>query len=474
MLAVADVVTYQPSDDVIANPERGWMWTNPAFCSGATSLDFVDFDDLRAQRITLVDQIYVLDAFREGALSQEILDRFESDCARIRAEGMKLVPRFTYNWIESCTGPQDAALSAVQLHLSQLAPLLDANADVIAHVQGSFIGRFGEMHSSSEGHNVPNSTRLSQNGLQIADAILDALPADRTWSMRYPQARQQRHPQPINPADAFAATNNARTGLNNRGFATDPTDFGTWNPDPQVRSQEQAYAEAITRVVPMVGEPGGNVVPGEERAPAEALADLERFHYSIFVINQSDAVGTGVYDDWRDAGVSDVLDRSLGYRYELLSAEVVSARTGANTTLRLEFRNSGFASAINPRPLRLVLRNPTSGEAFEFDTNVPDIRPALPGPGETETLLLSADTTTLASGTYDVLLCLRAPEPSIRERPEYALRLASEGLWEPDTGLHALGFSLSLGICPGDADGDGLTTTADITLAVSNLGCGNF
>jgi hypothetical protein len=41
-------------------------------------------------------------------------------------------------------------------------------------------------------------------------------------------------------------------------------------------------------------------------------------------------------------------------------------------------------------------------------------------------------------GEYDVLLYLPDAAERLRDRPEYAVRFANDGVWEPDTGMNRL------------------------------------
>jgi hypothetical protein len=50
----------------------------------------------------------------------------------------------------------------------------------------------------------------------------------------------------------------------------------------------------------------------------------------------------------------------------------------------------------------------------------------------------------LPAGDYDLLLHLPDPEPSLRNRSEYAVRLANNGLWEAGTGYHRLGVDVNV------------------------------
>jgi hypothetical protein len=76
------VRTYDRDSAVFPNPERGWIWTNQPFCSGTTALSFVAFDELRARSITLVDQVYVIDQFRDAQLSESFLESLTNQALR--------------------------------------------------------------------------------------------------------------------------------------------------------------------------------------------------------------------------------------------------------------------------------------------------------------------------------------------------------------------------------------------------------
>jgi hypothetical protein len=93
-----------------------------------------------------------------------------------------------------------------------------------------------------------------------------------------------------------------------------------------------------------------------------------------------------------------------------------------------------------------VLRAQTGGKTYRLNITdgigLPDNRaldPRFWASGATTnletTLQLPAD---LAIGRYDVLLHLFDPEPGLTNRPEYAIRLANQGVWEAQTGMNKL------------------------------------
>ena len=47
-------------------------------------------------------------------------------------------------------------------------------------------------------------------------------------------------------------------------------------------------------------------------------------------------------------------------------------------------------------------------------------------------------------GTYALSLALPDPEPTLHDRPEYAIRLANAGLWDAATGSHSLKQSITV------------------------------
>ena len=56
-------------------------------------------------------------------------------------------------------------------------------------------------------------------------------------------------------------------------------------------------------------------------------------------------------------------------------------------------------------------------------------------PSESTTFRVVA---TLSPGEYDILLQLPDAAPSLRDRPEFAVRFANAGIWEPDTGMNRM------------------------------------
>jgi len=230
-------------------------------------------------------------------------------------------------------------------------------------------------------------------------------------------------------ADANAGNPVGRVGHHNDCFLASSTDAGTYN-DPIA---EYPYLAADTKYVPMGGETCGNAANPPRSDCPTALSQLSLFHYSYLNRDWSPAV----LDRWIAGGCMAEVDRRLGYRFALESVTAATAVTrGTNLPFSMNVRNDGWSAAFNPRPVRLVLRNTTTGAVRELPLT--SARNWFAGATYTSHHHALTIPATMQPGKYALLLSLPDPAPSLANRPEYAVRLANTGLWEPSTGLNRL------------------------------------
>jgi hypothetical protein len=111
-------------------------------------------------------------------------------------------------------------------------------------------------------------------------------------------------------------------------------------------------------------------------------------------------------------------------------------------SVTLILKNEGWAAPFNPRPVELILRETTSGERYAFPLSA-DPRFWLPGAAYTISQAITLPTN-LPLGAYELLLNLPDPAPQLQARPEYSIRLANSGLWEPATGYNKLLHTLTV------------------------------
>jgi Domain of unknown function (DUF4832)/Domain of unknown function (DUF4874) len=418
-------VVYAADRSDFPNPERGFSKSKG---SGT---------EARAVGLTLVHVYFRLDAFKNAPLPQGFLDEVSRRFADARESGVKLVPRFTYNFPHGqfdAAVDGDAPLARVLQHIHQLAPILRENADVIAFMEAGFVGAWGEWHDSTNGLDALPAKRA------ILTRLLDILPPSRAVVLRYERDKRAilGRDKPISFAEAFKASAVARVGHHNDCFLASENDWDTYRPTSQ-RSipAAKAYLAAENRYVPQGGETC-NI--GADAQPyigcKTALKELADQHWSQL---NSD-YHLGVLGLWKRQGCYSEISKGLGYRLRLVRSDYPArVRRGGSLSARLVLVNEGFAAPYNPRLLELVLRG--SGGS-EFRLKLPqDPRRWLPG-APISLNLAARLPKAMPRGVYDAYLALPDPAPRLRSRPDYAIRLANAGTWDPQTGENALGWRL--------------------------------
>jgi len=400
----------------IANPERGmYVWA-------ADNLLLWTQADANAQFQAGYRVVYAavrLDAYAGTTLPASLLTQLTERFAMARNAGLKLVPRFLYNYPENETEYQnvkDAPLTRVLGHIDQLKPVLTANADVIAYLQAGFIGAWGEWHTSSN--------NLTETGprTQIRDALLAALPADRFLQLRYPAYLMEWAPQVPSWRDGSAA---ARIGAHNDCFLASATDVGTYSENATTRQSERNYIAALSRVAPFGGE---TCNPADEQGavPRTTCNDIltEGRQFNLTYLN-NDYYRELFHTKWEAQGCMAEVRRSIGYRFELATLRHSAAVTaGQAGDILMTVRNSGWARAFNPRAVQLLLKHKTTGAVVRIALSMVDPRTWLPNSTSTVSTAFTVPAGT-PTGAYDLLLALPDGAPTLSGDVRYSVRPAN-------------------------------------------------
>lgn len=426
---------FQPSDADIPNPERGF------YRAASTNLDALSAEeaaDAYARGYRLIYARIDLGPHRDADLPPELLARIDRGFATARRAGVKVIFRAAYNYPRGETeyrDAQDAPLPVVLSHLAQLAPVLQANSDVIAFVQAGFIGAWGEWHTSSNDLTTPEAKAT------IRDALLEAVPATRFIQFRYPPDLQ-----------AWAATGAmSRVGFHNDCFLASDTDVGTFDEDPARRSVQRDFVERLGDTAPFGGETC-NPADDPDPAPRSDCADILSEGASQNLVYLNDGYYRRLFHQrWTDGGCMAEVRRSMGYRLELVDAAwPEAAAAGQRLEIDLTIRNAGWARLSNPRGVQIVLRDAVSGAVRRLDVEGVDPRDWLPGQIAAVRLgvPIPAD---LASGRWQVSIALPDPDDRLRDDPRYAIRLANaeDGAkgqgWDEALGAFSLGGGVQIG-----------------------------
>jgi len=429
-------LTYESSSENFPNPERGFfVAVDPIGNNAVSPLQLSELQKIKSQNITLVRRIYLLSEFREKSLSQSFLKMISQDCETARQAGVKLIVRFSYNWLG---GGPDAPPERIISHLDQLQPILAKSYDAIAYMDAGFVGYWGEWHSSTNKLVDSWTLDVTPGARAIFLKILSVLPTERMVTIRYSKQKKQifNNINPLSIEEAFKGSVRARTGHHNDGFRASIDDAGTYgSTNPTIIEQEKTWLNLDTKYVVQGGEPAWpSKLPEYDDCPG-ALTDLARMHWSTLSMNQPDA--TAVYQGWIKQGCMEEIKRRLGYRFRLVYSKLPKiVKPNGTFSMSFEIINEGWASPYNPRKVEVVLRNRETKKEYHWVVNTD---PRLWMAGTTRQInfaeTIPAD---MPYGEYDVLLNLPDPTPKLYKRPEYSIRLANQDIWEVSTGYNSL------------------------------------
>jgi Domain of unknown function (DUF4874)/Domain of unknown function (DUF4832)/Secretion system C-terminal sorting domain len=467
-----------PADNTtnFTNPERGWHIQFETCADVNEQLDANSLIQIRTSSdISLVKKNYNLRLYKAAPIDQAFLNLLQNDFNACRIAGVKLIPLFRYNACEGQPAP-NAPIERILEHMNQLGPILTANKDVIAWMKAGFIGAYGEWHNADD----PTLLEMPKKG-QILNKLLSVLPTDRMVNLRTAKHKREIYNRiPLTVAEAHGGTNKARVGHENDSFGSNEIDYGTYyfgeGPGRSADAElVKAFLEQENNYLAQGGETSG--LCGEEAGDViyhqcdYALTMLKRLkytsisHYELFDINAP----CNTIPIWAAGGCEPEMKLKLGYRFRFVDAQIPTI-VNAITGLQMSFRvaNDGWANPVNPRGVNIVLRNRVTNQEFFIPVtdglSVPADRSSDPrfwGTNTTTTVNISKPLpANIPLGNYDVLLHLFAPEASIKSRPEYAIRLANQNVWEAASGYNSLLASVNVtgGVLAAKGDTTGVRT----------------
>lgn len=411
-------VSYAPTDEVIANPERGLShYTSTHFRGDARGDAPLDEERLRAwrtqERITLAWRVFYLDDYRSRPLPAQTLESIAADLAAARRAGIKLVVRFAY----SEDSDDDAPVDVVVGHVRQLAPLLNAQAGVVAFLQAGFVGRWGEWYYSRHyAHDANRPWDLSDTDWQARKTVLDTLLREVSVQVPLQLRYVSAHRRLVAPADS------GRVGVHDDCFLASDTDHGTF-----VDDTERNLLANLSTKAPVGGETCA--VNGTRSQWESAQRDMSTYHWTYLNADYHRDVlaswGTGGYD---------TVNRRLGYRLRLVSSSLPQrVYRGGSVEVRFVVANDGYAAPVGERPAFVVLTRGTT----RIPVQVPvDVRQFAPGQTREVRVRVPAPR---GAGTWSAGLWLPDRHSSLRGDPAYAVRLANVGTWDAATGVNRLG-----------------------------------
>ncbi len=469
-------ITYTECKKDFTNPERGFYIPSGTKASNFILLDTKILTAFRNEpqksgkasysvQVSIILRGYELDTFKNKPLSESFLNNLQKDFDVVRSAGLKMILRFAYtdkantgnckDEYHICPPYGDAPEHIVLNHIQQLKPLLQKNADVIAVMQEGFIGIWGEHFytdyfgdpSANGIGRISDSSWLQRN--EVLKALLDALPATRMLQVRTPQIKQKFvygpsasvNSSPLLLSGAFNRSYSSRIGFHNDCFLASPDDYGTYyDYGSSSQSKQPAsevlrkYIKADTKFTAVGGETCDDAFsPQNDCAPSGyAEEEMRSMHYSFL----NAGYNTSVNNDWDSGGCLNSIKLKLGYRFVLHKAVFpVKVERSVPFKFQLLIENIGYASPYNPRSAAIIFRNTVTKKEFIATL---DVNPQLWFTGTylvNQAIKIPADIT---PGNYALYISLPDASVSLSKRPEYAIQLADENMWENVTGYNNL------------------------------------
>lgn len=411
-------ISYKKSNEIFANPERGFMHTWTVFSEGEP-VDMARLSNLKNEKVTLILRLYYLEKFKETSLSDTQLELIKTDFKRFREAGIKCVLRFAYTNTQEGT---DASMDMIEAHLEQLKPIVQENADIIAFVQAGFIGAWGEWYYSSNGLTTVESR------IRVVNKLLEVFPENVEIQLRTPIYKQQvfKYSTAINAEIGYSNEAIARVGFHNDCFLASVDDYGTY----QNIESEKSYISKEAAFVPTGGEtcpPSG--IPTANCDTAEKEMELLKWTYLNL-----DYYGP-VLQEWRNNRCFTNFEKRLGYRIYLQSSKFFKeAAVNSEYAINLVFNNEGFAPIYHQKDVFLIFRSKGDGKEYKKKLTL-DIRRILPAMKYDWDELVSLSG--IPAGTYDLLLEIEDASEKLKEKTEYNIRLANDA-WQSEKGLNKL------------------------------------
>ena len=186
-------LTFTESNDIIANPERGFYKGQEYYSSQGKDkwykISQSKIEESRKSGITLFFTHYYLHEYVNSDIADDFLTMIGENLAGMRTNGAKCIVRFSYQNNQN-VHPWDATLNQIERHLEQLTPILSEYGDVILCLQAGFVGVYGEWYYTD---NFDHSDKTDDYELRkkVIDAMLNAMPKDRAVAVRTPLFKKE-------------------------------------------------------------------------------------------------------------------------------------------------------------------------------------------------------------------------------------------------------------------------------------------
>ena len=419
-------ISFTECDDIFPNPERGFYFVQSFKSASASLLTASKIEQNRLQNRTICYLGFYPKKYMNGHIADDFIQMVRNNMQVLRENGAKCIMRFAYSDSEN-EKPWDPTPEVVQMHIADIKPVLQEYSDVIMCLQAGFVGVWGEWYYTENFEFTPSTPEDHVLRKQVTDAMLEALPTDRTIGLRTPMFKRNMYASSyrdtLTLATAYDGSPKSRVSGFNDCFGASANDLGTFDNDAS-----REYWKRDTRYTLMGGETCGVSSYCE---CAVTLKDCEDYHWTYLNIEYN----RQVHNVWKDGGCWDEIERRLGYRLSFADVYHSTPAAGQDMTVALQIKNSGFAAPMNGRAVELIL---VDGNGKKTVCELNDVDPRYWFAGRTVNIEKAISIPADASGKCTLYLNLPDPEPTLHDNPRFSIRLANDGIWNDELGYNKI------------------------------------
>lgn len=299
------------------------------------------FEELKSENIKIALVAYDIEDYLNTEITTEKLQELEKTLNEARKYDIQIVFRAAYGFDPKYKDPED--IDKIYTHIKQIAPILNANKDVILSVQAGFIGPWGEWHSSKFFTGNGEEVKVRN---QILSVLLDNLNEDIIINVRRPRFIR----------DAIKADfDKSRLGLHNDALLSTKDDMGTYDDSSFSREEELAWAKSNISH----GINGGEMPLVSEYSNIDnAIKEMK----SLQITYLNSRYNKEVLDEWKTTEYEgqnglEYIKNHLGYRLWLGKVELSKyIKPNREFSIKAVINNSGFAPINSGKRLFLIMK----------------------------------------------------------------------------------------------------------------------
>ena len=334
--------------NIIQNPigaGRGWFSIFPFKLS--QSYDFEEMKWCLKKEESLVLARINISEYNQMEIPDKALKNFQNIMQFFRKYEKKVILRFVYDETGQGLINEPSSLRIILGHIRQVGSIMEENSDIILTTQGTFVGSWGEMHTSRY-----------INKENIADVIIALYKATNgTVRMAVRRPSQHRELQSARrlPVDEIMSM----VGIYDDALMASVDDYGTF--DLSDIEADKNYVAKAAQNLPVGGEA---VNANIENDGQKAILYLKKLHIS-YLNSQYDLQ---VLDKWKNeqmptgTSIYDYITKNLGAVLQIrkIKEDIIGKY------VRITVVNTGFAALY--QDAYLIISNEEGSMVFQSKT----------------------------------------------------------------------------------------------------------